>query len=125
MSITCIKFTPIERGALRGICDLVLTSGIAIHDVLLMESNGRRWINLPGKPALDKEKNLLRGEGSRISYVPVLTIPDRARRDTFNATALKAIDEFRASQPAPKPKAAPSPQVKPEAGRPFSDNIPF
>jgi hypothetical protein len=93
--IRCVKFTPLERGSLRGFCDLALNSGIVIHDALLMESNGRRWVNLPGKPCLDRDKKLVLGEDGKIVYSPVLSIDDRGRRDAFNMQAVVAIDAFR------------------------------
>jgi hypothetical protein len=93
--IRCVKFTPLEKGSLRGFCDLALDSGIVIHDALLMESHGRRWVNFPGKPCLDKDKKLAFGEGGKIVYSPVLSINDRVRRDAFNTQALVAIDAFR------------------------------
>jgi hypothetical protein len=93
--IRCTKFTPMEKGALRGFCDLALDSGMIIHDALLMESNGKRWVNLPGKPQLTKDQQVKRGDDGKIAYTPVLSIPDRARRDAFNLQALAAIDAFR------------------------------
>jgi DNA-binding cell septation regulator SpoVG len=47
----CTKFVPLERGALCGFADLELDSGLVIHDARLMESSGKRWVNLPGKPS--------------------------------------------------------------------------
>ena len=40
--------------------------------------------------------NVLLGADGKVAYVPVLSIPDRGRRDQFNASALAAIDTFRA-----------------------------
>ena len=119
--IRCIKFTPLERGALRGFCDLAFDSGLVVHDCTLMESNGRRWVNLPGKPQLDREKNIMRGEDGKVVYAPVLSIPDRARRDAFTAQALAAVDAFigaQAAQPKPQQDAA-----TPRA--PLDDAVPF
>jgi hypothetical protein len=93
--IRCIKFAPLEKGSLRGFCDLALDSGLTIHDAMLMESAGRRWVNLPGKPCLDRDKSLMRGADGKIVYAPVLSIEDRRRRDLFNEMAIAAIDQFR------------------------------
>ncbi len=95
--IRCTKFTPIAKGALRGFADLALDSGMVIHDALLMESNGKRWVNLPGRPQLTKDQSVKRDDAGKIAYSPVLSIPDRSRRDAFSAQALAAIDAFRAA----------------------------
>jgi DNA-binding cell septation regulator SpoVG len=119
--IWCIKFTPLERGALRGFCDLALDSGMVVHDCTVMENNGRRWVNLPGKPQLDRDKNLVRGESGKIIYVPVLSIADRVRRDAFNAQAFSAVDEFQAKSRRQEPPQQRAQQR--DDGRPWDDPI--
>jgi hypothetical protein len=94
--IRCVKFSPIERGALRGFCDLDLDSGLTIHDCTVMESNGRRWVGLPGKPQINTDKTVRTDPASgKVLYVPVVSIADKARRDLFSSNALIAIDAFR------------------------------
>jgi hypothetical protein len=94
----CTKFTALEKGALRGFADLALDSGFVIIDAMLMESRGRRWINLPAKPLQYRDKNPKNDEAGKPTYIPVLAIPDRARRELFNNSALVAIDAFRGGQ---------------------------
>jgi hypothetical protein len=74
----CTKFVPLERGALRGFADLELDSGLVIHDARLMESSGKRWVNLPGKPQLDRDKNLVRGANGMISLEQHTAAVERA-----------------------------------------------
>jgi hypothetical protein len=93
--IKCTKFTSLERGALKGFADLALDSGMIIHDALVMESHGKRWVNLPAKPQLDADKRAKVGEDGKIAYMPVVSIPDRDRREVFSNSALNAIDAFR------------------------------
>jgi hypothetical protein len=90
----CLKFTPLEKGALRGFCDLALDSGMTLHDCTLMESSGKRWVGLPGKPQLDREKNAVKDQTGKVKYVSVVSIPDPTRRELFSNTALIAIDAF-------------------------------
>jgi DNA-binding cell septation regulator SpoVG len=120
--IRCLKFTALEKGCLRGFADLTLANGLIIHDAMLMESSGRRWVNLPGKPQLGKDKNPVLKDG-KYTYVQVLSIPDRELRDKFSTAALAAIDTFRRGQPA-QPSASKTPTTKP-ADRPFDGPLPF
>ena len=101
--IRCTRFTPLAKGALRGFCDLALDSGMVIHDCTVMESGGRRWVNLPGKPQLDRNRNLVHDEGGKLAYVPVISIADRARKDAFNTQALAAVEEFQAQSRRQEP----------------------
>jgi hypothetical protein len=94
--IRCTKFSAIERGALRGFADLDLDSGLTIHDCTLMESNGRRWVGLPGKPQINTDKTVRTDPATgKTLYVPVISIADKARRELFSNNALAAIDAFR------------------------------
>ena len=73
-----------------------LDSGMVLHDCQLLESNGKRWIGLPGKAQLDADKNVKKDATTgKVAYTPTVSIPDRARRDAFSAQPLAAIDEFR------------------------------
>lgn len=95
MTIRCLKFTPLVKGALQGFADLLLDSGLTLHDCTVMESNGRRWLGLPSKPQLDAGKNVKRAADGKVAYTPCVSIGDRKRRDAFNEQALEAIDSFR------------------------------
>jgi DNA-binding cell septation regulator SpoVG len=96
--IRCTKFTPLEKGALRGFADFALDSGMVLHDCMLMESNGRRWLGLPSKQRLDRDKNPMKDENGKLLYSPIVSVPDRDRRDAFNDAALAAIDAFTGAQ---------------------------
>jgi hypothetical protein len=123
--MSCTKFAAIEKGSLLGFADLVLDSGLILHDVMLLESNGKRWVNLPSKQQLDASKNPRRGDNGKPLYTPVVSIPDRARRDLFNVQALEAIDAFRSSAtPAPAPQSAAA-RLSDAVYRPFDDPLPF
>jgi hypothetical protein len=95
----CTKFAAVERGALRGFADLELPSGMTVHDCTVMESNGRRWVGLPGKPQVNSDKTAkLDPATGKVLYVPVISIADKARRELFSSSALVAIDAFRSGQ---------------------------
>jgi hypothetical protein len=98
--IRCTKFTALEKGALRGFADLALDSGMVIHDAMLLESNGKCWVNLPSKPQLDANKNPRMGDNGKPLYTPIISIPDKARRELFSANALSAIEAFRGASRA-------------------------
>jgi DNA-binding cell septation regulator SpoVG len=95
--IACIKFRPLEKGALRGFADLKLDSGLVLHDCMLIESGDRRWVNLPSKQMLDKDRQLVMKDG-KVVYTPIVSIADKTRRELFSNTALNAIDAFRGGQ---------------------------
>lgn len=82
MNIT--NYKEINRGSLIAAFDLALPSGMVIHGAMLMESSGSKWISFPGIPYDLAGKKM---------YRPVVDIPDRDRRDRFNALVLEALEE--------------------------------
>jgi DNA-binding cell septation regulator SpoVG len=92
--ISCIKFRPFERGSIRGFADLALdNNGLVLHGVTVMETDGRRWISLPSKLAVDKDKNPITKDSKRV-FNPIVSIPDRAMLELFSNSAINAIDRF-------------------------------
>jgi hypothetical protein len=80
---------------LRGFADLWLrTARLNIHGCAVHEKNDRRWVQLPARPQLDKDHNLVRGEDGRVQYAKVIDFDSREVADRFNAAALKAIEDF-------------------------------
>jgi hypothetical protein len=70
----------IRRNSLVGSFDLALPSGLIIRGALLMESHGKRWINLPSKP-YQKE------DGSQ-GWFPLVDFSSREVRARFQAAVL-------------------------------------
>ncbi len=94
-TVICTAWKPYEKNTLKGFADLWLRaarlniSGVAVH-----EKNGKRWVQLPARPQLDKDRNLVCGEDGKIQYAKVMDFDSREVSDRFNAAALKAIEEF-------------------------------
>ncbi len=94
-TVICTAWKPYEKNTLKGFADLWLRaarlniSGVAVH-----EKNGNRWVQLPARPQLDKDRNLVCGEDGKIQYAKVMDFDSREVSDRFNAAALKAIEDF-------------------------------
>jgi hypothetical protein len=94
-AVVCTAWKPFERNTLKGFADLWLRAvRLNIRNCALHEKNGRRWVQLPAKPQLDKDRNLVRGEDGKIRYAKVIEFDSREVADRFNAAALKAIEDF-------------------------------
>ena len=93
--VLCTAFKAYEKNTLRGFADLWLRAarlhvrGCAVH-----EKNGKRWVQLPARPQLDKDRNLVKGDGGKVAYATILEFDSREVADKFNAAALKAIEDF-------------------------------
>ena len=94
-AVICTAWKPFGRNTLQGFADLWLRAarlnvrGCAVH-----EKNGKRWIQLPARPQLDKDRNLIRDDSGKVQYAKILEFDHKDVADRFNAVALKAIEDF-------------------------------
>jgi len=94
-TVVCTAFKPFERNTLKGFADLWLRGArLNIRGCAVHEKNGKRWVQLPAKPQLDKDRELIRDAGGKIQYAPVMEFDSREVADRFNAAALKAVEAF-------------------------------
>jgi hypothetical protein len=92
--IICLEWKPFERNTLRGFARIKVPSWhITIYDVAVHERDGKRWCQLPARPMLDSNRELIREDG-KLKYARMLEFDDRAVGDRFSAAAIKAIDDF-------------------------------
>lgn len=77
------NFKTIGKNSLIAAFDLELPSGMTINGAMLMRSGESEWISFPGIPTGEKD--------GKKTYKPVVSIPNRDRRDKFNEQVLQAL----------------------------------
>jgi hypothetical protein len=70
----------IRKNALIGFFDLEMPSGLIVRGVMLLEKNGKRWINFPSK-------EFAKQDGSR-GFSPLLEFSTREISDRFQGAVL-------------------------------------
>jgi hypothetical protein len=98
MSMTCVGFKRLERGSLQGFADLRMDSGLVLLGCTFHQSNGKRWVNPPGRPQLDAQKQPIM-EGGKIAYAPVIEFVDASTRYKWSVQAVAAIDVYQSKAP--------------------------
>ena len=94
-SLRCIDWRPCERGTLRGFADLFLPSlHLEIRDIAIHEKNGKRWAQLPARPQLGRNRELVRDPSGKVQYATILKFSDRPTADAFSRAAVTAIQNF-------------------------------
>jgi len=94
MTITCVEFKPLRKGALRGFATFELQpTGLRLKECSALQSHGQRWIGMPSKPQITSEKTVRLVDG-KAQYVNILEWTSRERADAFKAAALAALVEF-------------------------------
>ena len=89
----CVAFKPLERGSLQGFADLAMDSGLILVGCTLHESNGKRWVNPPGRPQLDTERKPIT-DGGKVVYAPVVEFASKSLRSRWSSEACAAIGAF-------------------------------
>lgn len=88
----CAAFKPLVRGSLQGFADLQMDSGLILLGCSMHSSNGKRWVNPPGRPQLDADKKVML-EAGKVLYAPIVDFADKKIRYRWSDAALAAIDE--------------------------------
>ncbi len=56
--------------------------------------NGKRWVQLPARPQLDDNRELVRDPTGKIQYATILKFRDRPTADAFSGAVVTAIQDF-------------------------------
>lgn len=91
MPVALLEWRPVTKGALRGFARVRLGRALVIHDIPVLCSNGRVWVTLPGRPIINADGTVARGEKGKARYVPILEWADRRSADRFGDAVLAAI----------------------------------
>jgi hypothetical protein len=70
---------------------------LAINDVALHERDGKQWAQLPSRPMLDSNRQLMLDENGKPRYSRVLEFTEREAADVFSAGVVRAVAAFLAA----------------------------
>ena len=87
--ITISDWKPYQKNTLQGFFTATLPSGLVLHDLMLHERNGKRWISFPSRGWKNAE-----GEQQ---WSPYVEFADRAAADRFRDQTLAALDKHLAT----------------------------
>ena len=108
MKVVCTDWRKCERNSLRGFANvLILDVELHIRDIAVHEMNGRQWAQLPARPQLDQNRELVRDERGKIKYATILTFDSNEAAAEFNEAALKALQDYDLGITGPVPLLIP------------------
>lgn len=97
----CVAFKHLARGSLLGFADIEMDSGMVLLGCTFHAANGKRWCNPPGRPQLDRDRQLIYDDGGKIAYAPVVEFVEARTRFRWSDAAVAAIDEYlKSKEPA-------------------------
>jgi hypothetical protein len=90
-NITIADWKPHSKNTLVGFFSATLPSGLVLHDLMLHERNGARWISFPAREWKD-------ARGQR-QFARFIEFSSRAASDRFRDAVLAALDKHLAEAP--------------------------
>ena len=93
LEIRCVNWRPFTRNTLQGFAAFnVPAMRLTIRDCAVHRKNGRRWVQLPARPILDDNRDLVHDVRGKIQYATIVQFDSREVSDAFSAAALHALD---------------------------------
>ena len=122
LSFVATNWKPLRKGSLVGFVSITMPSGITIHEVSILETNGRFWASPPSKPMIDRDGRVMIGDDGKRRYAPFLEFSDRDTRSRWSAGVVAALRTA-------EPEALPTPRAEPPRDAAWEaqgdDEIPF
>jgi hypothetical protein len=87
-----VKVRPLVKGALRAFVSFSYGQ-IIVHDAPLLESNGKVWVSLPGKPRFDRDGAPLLDSRGKALYDPICSWGSRDGADKIQGALIEVIRE--------------------------------
>ena len=108
MKLICTDWRPCERNTLRGFANFLLPAyALHVRDCAVHESAGKHWVQLPARPQLDRNRELVREDNGRVRYATILTFETNDAAAEFNDAALRALQDFQLGITGPVPELTP------------------
>ena len=123
LSFVATTWKPLRKGSLVGFVSITMPSGITIHEVSVLETNGKFWASPPSKPMIDRNGVVMIDDAGKRRYSALIEFVDRDTRSRWSNAVIEALrtaePEALLAQPAP---AEPPPAA---AWGALDDEIPF
>jgi hypothetical protein len=85
-----ISWRPLQKGSLRGFCNIELPSGLVLRDISVHISHGKAWAGLPAKPVIDSGGRHHIVDGKK-QYAPIAEWKSKALRDGFSDRVVSLV----------------------------------
>jgi hypothetical protein len=90
-TMTAHNFKAMAAGAMRGVFDVTLASGMVLHRCSLFVKDGRTWASPPSKQIIGRDGMVQRTQDGKTKYEPTVSFVDRATQERWSAAAIEAL----------------------------------
>jgi DNA-binding cell septation regulator SpoVG len=89
--IVVSDWKPLRKGSLRGFVTVSMPSGMTVHEVSIMQSNGRAWASPPSKPMIDRDGRVMLDDAGKRRYSPIIAFQSKEIRDRWSEAVIAAL----------------------------------
>ena len=117
---TATNWKPLRKGSLVGFVSVSMPSGIIIHEVSILETNGRFWASPPSKPMIDRHGVAMTDDNGKRRFAPLIEFRDQDTRSRWSDAVIEAL---RTAEPGALAAQPAEPPLDRSGG--LGDEIPF
>jgi|SRR6516164_619821 hypothetical protein len=98
-TIVVLDWRPCVRNTLQGFAEIKVPAwGLTIDGVAIHKKEDHAWAQLPARPQIDREGNILREDDGKIKYAKVMEIDDKRKAWEFSDSVVAAVRRKAAAQ---------------------------
>jgi hypothetical protein len=91
-NIIVLDWRPCERNTLKGFCKIKVPAwGLVIDGVAVHAKEDRKWAQLPARPQVDKDGNVIREDDGKIKYAKILEFDNKRKAWDFSDAVVEAV----------------------------------
>ena len=122
-SFVAANWRPLRKGSLIGFVSVSMPSGITIHEISILETNGRFWASPPSKPMIDRNGVVMIDDNGKRRFAPIVEFTTREIRSRWSDAVVEALRAAFPEALAAQPAAVEAPRAATTWGA--GDEIPF
>ena len=89
--IVVSDWKPLRKGSLRGFVTVSMPSGMTVHEVSIMQSNGRAWASPPSKPMIDRNGCVMLDDAGKRRYAQIIEFASAEIRHRWSEAVIAAL----------------------------------
>src|SRR5262249_49884427 len=91
-NIIVLDWRPCNRNTLRGFAKIKIPAwGLILDGVAVHEKEGRDWAQLPARPQINKDGDVIREDDGKIRYAKIMEFDDKRKSWDFSDEVVAAV----------------------------------
>jgi hypothetical protein len=97
--VICLDWRPCNRNTLRGFAKIKIPAwGLILDGVAVHTKEDKSWAQLPARPQIDKDGNVIREDDGKIRYAKMIEFDDKRKAWEFSDEVVAAVGRKVAAQ---------------------------